>query len=234
LLKNLKKFISVKFCLGMVAILLIKTIVIDFHPIPSESMEPGVEVNDVVIDFRLAYGLRIPFVSKYVYRWSEPSRGDVVHFYSPINKWHESTIKRVIGVPGDTVQFVDKELLLNGEKIECVHSQTGKYFYICNEKLERIAGGYEVKKSKTPYVYGDFTEEFIVPPGKVFLAGDNRNNSSDSRKWGMLPFDRVYGQHIYTFKDAKWIIDSLLIMLGLWILLDFIRKPVSKRKEKAE
>lgn len=215
-------------------IILIKTIVIDFHPIPSESMEPGVEVNDLVIDFRLSYGLRIPFFSKYIYRWSTPSRGDIVHFYSPINSWHESTIKRVIGVPGDTIQFINKELFLNGKKVDCVDIIHEKYFYSCAERLDGIPKAYRVKKAKTPYIYGDFSEEFVVPPGRLFFAGDNRNNSSDSRKWGMLPFDRVYGQHIYTIKDAKWIIDTLLVILAGWILVDFFRKPTVRKGKKAE
>jgi signal peptidase I len=140
---------------------LVRPFVVEAFYIPSESMVPTLEVGDRV------------FVNKFVYRFSQPKRGDVVVFGSTEGE-QEDLIKRVVGVPGDEVAVFDGALYVNGERWE------------------------------EPYLNRDLPDTSYyapttVPEGKVFVMGDNRANSRDSRFFGPLPIDNIEGEAFVIF-----------------------------------
>ena len=129
--------------------------------IPSESMVPTLEVDDRVL------------VNKFIYRFTEPERGDIVVFES-LEDSDQDLIKRVVGVPGDEIAVRDGKLFVNGEP------QRESY---TNEKLPDVS-----LYTKT-----------IVPKGHVFVMGDNRANSQDSRRFGPLPKENIEGEAFLRF-----------------------------------
>ncbi len=150
--------------LGVALILVfgvVRPFVVEAFRIPTESMVPTLEVGDRV------------FVNKFVYRYFEPERGDIVVFDSLAGDG-QTLIKRVVGLPGDTVEVQDNLLLVNGEP------QEEPYL---NEEFPSVGS------------YGP-TE---VPQGHVFVMGDNRGNSGDSRVFGPVPLDYVKGEAFLRF-----------------------------------
>lgn len=158
--------------------------------IPSESMEPTMQAGDVLLVNRLAYGMHLPlFSTAEIARWSTPLRGDVIVFNAP----HEASsleslfIKRVVAVAGDTVQVKNQQITLNGQPVT--------YASLAGGETETIAGvAHAVRTEQSPLEnFGPFT----VPAGQVFVMGDNRAHSSDSRVWGALPLERIRGRASY-------------------------------------
>ncbi|MDJ0728914.1 MAG: signal peptidase I [Crocosphaera sp.] len=142
----------------------IRTFVAEARYIPSSSMEPTLEINDRLIIEKLSYHFR------------EPVRGDVVVFH-PTDRlkdegFHEAFIKRIIGLPGETVQVKEGKVYINGSEI------TEKYI------------------AEDPnYDYGPK----VVPEGEYLVLGDNRNNSLDSHYWGFVPKDKIIGKAFVRF-----------------------------------
>jgi signal peptidase I len=122
--------------------------------VQSISMQPNLVENDLVLVNRLAYLL------------SDPQRGEVIVFLNPLNPQDVPYIKRVIGLPGDTVAIDQGQVFVNGFLL--------KEPYL---DIETQRGG-----------------QWQVPPGSLFVMGDNRNNSSDSRQWGMVPVESIIGR----------------------------------------
>lgn len=158
--------------------------VVEAYKIPSGSMIPTLRIGDHILVSKLSYGLRLPLYERFVAQWSNPKRGDIVVF---TQKDDPSTnfIKRVIGLPGDIVEV------------------RGSRVYINNELLpENYARWEEGGLSE-----GSFGPE-QVPPGHVFLLGDNRDHSRDSRFWPepFLDLQRIKGRAlvIYWSWDPAW------------------------------
>ena len=146
----------------------IRTLVAEARYIPSSSMEPTLEINDRLI------------IEKISYRFKTPQRGDVVVF-SPTDKLKEQNfkdafIKRVIGLPGETVEVKGEKVYVNGKALR------EKYIEEAPE-----------------YTYGPVT----VPQGQYLVLGDNRNNSYDSHYWGFVPRENLIGRAIVRFWPIK-------------------------------
>ena len=183
ILENLKSF-----AIALILALIIRTFIVQSFHIPSGSMVPTLLVGDFIL------------VDKVTYHFRNPNRGDVVVFHFPLNE-DVYYIKRIVGVPGDRIQVIDGKLYVNGKP--CKYEYVGKYSYW--EKGERFSGKlyYEFlpRKSggvKKHYVLktgtqGDNTQVFVVPKGKYFMMGDNRNNSYDSRYWGFVDRKKIVG-----------------------------------------
>lgn len=238
LLKRIKtiNFKEHRSTVGLIAlIVLVKSIIVDYHPIPSKSMVPTLEVNDLVLANRLAYGVRIPFVSNYAYRYSSPDVGDVVVFENPtapgwtFNSW----IKRVIATEGGRVKFSNKSLYINGKLVPCEIYEDGSHHILCEETLDNATPDHKTKWMKMLGMNGDFTEEYIVPKDHVFVVGDNRNNSNDSRFWGSIHIDSVYGKHVGTWKDASHYANyALYFLIALMLFEGKIKSFFRKRKSE--
>jgi signal peptidase I len=175
--KNKTKF-QENFEAIVIAILLalfIRTFVVEPFKIPSGSMIPTLLVGDHILVNKFIYGMRIPFTNKKVFAFNKPTRGDVVVFVYPLDTTLDF-IKRVIGVEGDTIVMKGKELYINGE----LYSDPYAHY------IDDNPGNIEFPR-------GDFGP-ITVPKNSLFVLGDNRDTSRDSRFWGYVPLESVIGK----------------------------------------
>jgi len=156
--------------------LFIRTFVVQAFKIPSSSMEPTLQVGDHLLVSKFIYGIKVPFVDTKYFQIRNPQRGDIIVFIYPKDR-SKDFIKRVIGI--------------GGEKVEILHNN----IYI-NDKLIDDPWGYYDERSRSGK-YLQPMEKFgpvIVPKGSLFVLGDNRDNSQDSRYWGYVNVNEVKGK----------------------------------------
>ncbi len=163
--------------IAVILALFIRTFVVQAFKIPSGSMEPTLLVGDHILVNKFLYGIKIPFINKTLIPISEPKRDDVVVFIYPVDK-SKDFIKRVIGLPGDKVEMRDQKIYINGELFEDSHGVFTRY---PSSGRSMVSDG------------SDFGP-VIVPEGKLFVMGDNRDHSYDSRFWGFVPLESVKGK----------------------------------------
>jgi len=160
--------------------LFIRTFVVQAFKIPSGSMEPTLLVGDHILVNKFIYGIKIPFIRSTLVPISEPSRGDVIVFIYPVDK-SKDFIKRVIGLPGDTIRIEGKRIFINGKLYDDKHG-----FY-----HPASMGG---NPGNSPG-FGPVT----VPPDSYFVMGDNRDQSWDSRSWGFVPEASIKGKALIIY-----------------------------------
>jgi signal peptidase I len=163
--------------------LLIRTFVVQAFKIPSGSMIPTLLVGDHIL------------VNKFIYRFRDPVRGDVVVFKYPVDE-HRDFIKRVVGLPGETIYVRDRQIYVN-----CSPTQPA-----C-QPIKDPWGFYEDRLG-----LGDSVGKWEVPVGSYFVMGDNRNNSQDSRYWGFVKLDKFKGRAFIIY----WSWDSERDDKALW------------------
>ena len=154
--------------------LVFRSVLLDHYVIPSGSMIPTLLEGDRVVVSKISYGLRVPFTSWWILRWDAPERGDIIVFSAPTDG--STFIKRVVGLPGDTVAVRNGMVIINGQKMP--FSETGNGI---TEDLEGVLHEVRLSGMGGP----DFGPEKI-PDEYYFMLGDNRGNSQDSRFWGFL------------------------------------------------
>ena len=171
----------------------------DWNDVPTGSMKPTILVGDRIFVNKLAYDLKVPFTTLHIAEWSDPRRGDIVVLFSPHDG--QRLVKRVIGLPGDTIELRDNNLVLNGQPVEykptaneLLHDlapadRDGRVF--ASEQLpgqtHAVAGHPAVpaRRSFAPY---------RVPEGHYFMMGDNRDDSFDSRYYGPVKRKQIVGR----------------------------------------
>jgi len=180
-------------------VFLLRSFLVEPFRIPSGSMIPSLLIGDFILVNKYTYGIRLPVINKKIINISEPKRGDVLVFRYPVNP-SINFIKRVIGVPGDTIKYVNKKLYINGKLIpeERTKSEISGGFFspriVTNVYLENLG----TEKHLIQEVQNDgmsmqvFTVK--VPKGEYFVLGDNRDNSEDSRYWGFVPEKNIVGK----------------------------------------
>ncbi|MBU1205395.1 MAG: signal peptidase I [Proteobacteria bacterium] len=156
--------------------LLIRTFVVQAFKIPSGSMEPTLVIGDHILVNKFIYGIKFPFTSIRLFPLYKPQRGEVVVFIYPLDP-SKDFIKRVVAVEGDTVKIVNKKLFING-------SEAADSYAVYKEDTVFPA---EMQKRDN---FGPVT----VPPGSLFVMGDNRDRSLDSRFWGFVPLEDLRGK----------------------------------------
>jgi len=181
----------------LVAVGVIKASIIDVNRIVSGSMLPTLKSNDMVLSYKFQYGIRIPQTNYYLYRTSTPSVGDVVLFEGDKPSFLTTWIKRVIAKGGDKVSLINKKLYVNGIEKPCSSKIKNESSYSCNEVLNGTS--FQVQWLHNTFPKSDDLSEIIVPKNYVFLMGDNRNNSLDSRYIGTIHIDKIYGKQLYSF-----------------------------------
>lgn len=202
------------------AILMILTIRWAFfepYVIPSGSMIPTLLINDHILVNKLSYGIRVPFSTKWLVNFGAPERGDVVVFRS-VDDEGVFVVKRVVGLPGDEVRILESgELVINGKKVErepMKRADTLTHFrHWRPDDLEDLLETNEVYAEtlgKNRFLSLWSSERthaeqgpFVVPKDSVFMMGDNRDNSSDSRVWGSLPLNRILGRASYIWLSCE-------------------------------
>lgn len=161
--------------IAIVLALVIRTFVVQAFKIPSGSMEDTLAIGDHILVNKFIYGTKIPFTSTRFLKIRDPQRGDVIVFEYPEDP-SKDFIKRVIGLPGDEVQVIDKKVFVNGKPYENPHEV---------HKEKDI-----IPEAQNPR---DNTKVIKVPQGAYFMMGDNRDRSYDSRFWGFVKMDKIKG-----------------------------------------
>lgn len=175
-------------------VLVLRSFLYEPFQIPSSSMVPTLQVGDYILVNKFNYGLRLPVTRTKVWDVSSPERGDVMVFYPP----HANTtyyIKRVIGVPGDRIQYRNKQLTVNGKPVprEWLAEIPGSRRLQIGLEQPRVDKSHLVQVDQSRPIR-DFS--VVVRPGHYFMMGDNRDNSSDSRVWGQVPERDIVGQAV--------------------------------------
>jgi signal peptidase I len=175
-----------------------------FEPfrIPSSSLEPTLVTGDFILVNKFHYGLRLPVIHKKILEGTALKRGDIIVFRWPPNPSIDF-IKRVIGLPGDHISYVNKELYVNNQKISQVLPMSDSSEKDITEtdiespieKEENLLGVIHhiyIDPAKASHDYHDIT----VPKGMYFVMGDNRDDSADSRYWGFVPDANIIGKAV--------------------------------------
>ena len=187
--------------LGTTALLVfgLRSAVADWNDVPTGSMRPSILVGDRVFVNRLAYDLKVPFTTWHVAEWAAPERGDVVVFYSPADG--KRLVKRVVGVPGDEIAMRGNRLVLNGEEIECGPPAQRMAAGIPEAELprrvlaeEQLPGRPHPVMAMTDRMARRDFDAVRVPEGHYFMMGDSRDDSFDSRFFGVVPRRSILGR----------------------------------------
>ena len=175
--------------IALVLAFVIRTFVVQAFKIPSGSMEPTLEVGDHLLVNKFIYGIKIPLTSINLFPWKNPQRGDVIVFIFPLEP-NKDFIKRVIGVGGDTVSIANKKLYINGVEVPDPHAVYRENMILPGD-LQKL----------------DNFGPVIVPQGSLFVMGDNRDHSFDSRFWGFVPLKDVLGKAFtiyWSWNGQEW------------------------------
>ena len=181
----------------ILAVLLLRSFLVEPFRIPSGSMMPTLLVGDFILVNKFAYGIRLPVLNRKVIDIGEPERGDVMVFRFPRDP-SVDYIKRVVGIPGDHVVYRNKTLFINGQKVAQIPAGTyigkGSGLSMSGASVRReILGKVEHEILVVPRIKG-VTADVVVPEGHYFVMGDNRDNSNDSRYWGFVPDQNLVGK----------------------------------------
>ena len=166
---------------ALIITLFLRAFVIQAFRIPSESMKDTLLVGDFLFVNKFEYGAKIPFTHIRLPGLRQPKRGDVIVFQFPQDP-SKDFIKRCVATGGETVEIKNKQVSVNGVTLR-------EPYTIHTDPLVKPAG-YEYRDNYGPYT---------VPPGELFMMGDNRDNSNDSRYWGTLDMDLVKGRAMFLY-----------------------------------
>jgi signal peptidase I len=178
----------------LAVVLVLRSFLIEPFQIPSTSMVPTLEVGDYILVNKFDYGLRLPVLKTKVLEVGEPKRGDVVVFFPPGKNVYY--IKRLVGLPGDRIQYQDKVLTINGKRVDqtllAELPPNQPTIQLASERLGDV--DHLIQKQMGSYnQLADFVD-VVVRPGHYFMMGDNRDNSSDSRFFGEVPEKNIVGK----------------------------------------
>ncbi|MCF8054058.1 MAG: signal peptidase I [Deltaproteobacteria bacterium] len=159
----------------------VRTFIVQAFTIPSGSMKPSLQIGDFLLTNKLAYGIRVPLIDKFILRFAPPEQGDMLVFQFPLDR-SKDFIKRVIAVPGDSVEIKNKQLFVN----EIL--QEHEFAVFADENI--LPAGISTR---------DNLPRFIVPEDSFFVMGDNRDQSHDSRFWGFVKRDDILGEALIIY-----------------------------------
>jgi signal peptidase I len=215
-------------------VFMLRSFLVEPFKIPSGSMLPTLLIGDFILVNKFTYGVRIPIINKKVVDLNDPKRGDVMVFRFPEDPSLDY-IKRVVGTPGDTIEYRDKLLVVNGvyaklaEKGDYNYVEGGLNFIAAKRQVEVFdgkehtiivqpdmpplhLGGVKQFPFRDNCVYNEAGFTCKVPEGHYFMMGDNRDSSSDSRYWGFVPDRNIVGKAFmiwWNFEEFKRIGDSI-------------------------
>lgn len=177
----------------------IRSSLADWNDVPTGSMKPTILEGDRIFVNKLAYDLKVPFTTWHIAEWSNPQRGDIVVFYSP--KDCKRLVKRVIGLPGDTVELRDERLVINGQPVEYASPDLEMPVQLPEVERERSIFATE-KLPACPHAVMAINGvpamrtfgPMHVPVSHYFMMGDNRDDSFDSRYFGTVARDQIVGR----------------------------------------
>ncbi|MBA4112249.1 MAG: signal peptidase I [Verminephrobacter sp.] len=200
-------------------VFLLRSFLFEPFKIPSGSMIPTLQVGDLILVNKFTYGVRLPVIHTKIIEGNAPQRGDVMVFRYPPQPSLDY-IKRVVGVPGDEVAYLNKRLTINGQAVDTASAadffddSVMRYFKQYEEQLgtrpHRLLNNPEVPafiQGASNFAYRDncrYSVEGVVckvPEGHYFMMGDNRDNSLDSRYWGFVPESHIVGKAFFVWMN---------------------------------
>lgn len=191
----------------------VKSAIIDWNWVPTGSMKPTILEGELVLVNKLAYGLRVPFTTHYLVRWSEPARGEVAVFLSPTDRTR--LVKRIIGTPGDSIALQNDVLTINGLRQSYTRINSQPFVRSIFEDHSPIiavehldSGDHWVLALPHRSALRTFGPQ-RVPDGEYFMMGDSRDNSNDSRFIGTASRDVILGRAlgvIVSFDTSRYLL----------------------------
>jgi signal peptidase I len=197
-----RDFIS-EWTINILILLFGTTTLVQAFIVPTPSMDTTVMVGDHLIVDKLSYSPSGP-ISRYLLPYTDVKRGDIIVFRYPVDI-SENYVKRVMGVPGDRIHLEEKAVVLNGKKlVEPYARHIHPYLLPYADNFPSIPPGPEISYRERERAQGMFSEhvvngELVVPEGFYFAMGDNRDDSSDSRYWGLVPRENIIGKPLLIF-----------------------------------
>jgi signal peptidase I len=204
----------------ILVVFLLRSFLFEPFKIPSGSMIPTLLVGDLILVNKFHYGVRLPVLHTKIVPNNDPQRGDVVVFRYPVDP-RVDYIKRVVGVPGDEVSYLNQKLTINGEPVpteslgEFYDEDSLRYAPMFRERLGRVENRILVDPKRPAFFGMDqkrlpmsencrYSTEGVVckvPEGHYFMMGDNRDNSQDSRFWGFVPDENIVGRAFFVWMN---------------------------------
>ena len=201
-------------------VFLLRSFLFEPFKIPSGSMVPTLLVGDLILVNKFHYGVRLPVLNRKVIANNDPQRGDVMVFRYPVDP-RVDYIKRVVGIPGDEVAYLNQKLSINGQAVptkalgEFYDEDSMRYVPMFSELLGATEHRILVEPKRPAFFGGDqksfpmhqncrYLPEGVVckvPPGHYFVMGDNRDNSQDSRFWGFVPDENIVGKAFFVWMN---------------------------------
>ena len=204
----------------ILVVFLLRSFLFEPFKIPSGSMIPTLAIGDLILVNKFHYGIRLPVINTKVVAINEPKRGDVIVFRYPPNP-RVDYIKRVIGLPGDEVAYLNKQLTINGVPVpktampDFYDEDSLRYSQLFTEKIGTVEHGIlnnrevpgfvlplaEFQSDREACRYSAEGMVCKVPAGRYFVMGDNRDNSQDSRYWGFVPDENIVGRAFFVWMN---------------------------------
>ncbi len=208
------------FALAILLALTIRWAVMEAYVIPSGSMFPSLLIHDHIFVNKAVYGVRVPFSEKWLIKYRKPDRGEIVIFKYPNDK---STfyVKRVVGLPGDKILWDKGKLYINDEPVKVEEATDSTRFDRLRDKDFQRGGFWNDSKNNYQHFFetiGEFEHSILinkfrkggatygpitVPEDRLFVMGDNRDNSSDSRRWGFVPMENILGKAMFVWLSCN-------------------------------
>jgi len=204
------------FLIAAVVALFIRQFVVEAFKIPSGSMIPTLTIGDHLLVNKFIYGPRIPFTDTRIFAWKEPKRGEIIVFKYPENET-KNFIKRVVGLPGDKLEIKNGKLFINEQPVPLSErllpqdnvQEAGMASFNNPKQYDEQLG---MVRHRLQYLHDQAGFNFgpvLVPEESVFVMGDNRDNSQDSRVWGFVKFNKILGRALIIYwswdGDDRWV-----------------------------
>jgi signal peptidase I len=206
----------------IIVVFVMRSFLFEPFKIPSGSMIPTLQVGDLILVNKFHYGIRLPVIDKKIIPNHDVARGDVVVFRYPVDP-RLDYIKRVIGVPGDEVSYLNAQLKINGQPVptqslgDAYDDESMRYMSQLTEKIGPVEHRIQRRPQVLPFNVDaprqfPFRENcrysiegFVckVPAGHYFMMGDNRDNSEDSRYWGFVPDENIVGKAFFVWMNFR-------------------------------
>lgn len=200
----------------ILVVFLVRSFLVEPFRIPSGSMIPTLQAGDFILVNKYTWGIRLPVINQKIIEVGRPRRGDVAVFRYPVDTSLDY-IKRIVGLPGDRVSYVDKRLFINGEPVKMdfvrpydyvkpgLNSVAAQLYleYLGNHPHQTLIQpdeppirleGVRTFRYRDHCEYNERGFTCVVPPGHYFAMGDNRDDSTDSRYWGFVPDENIVGR----------------------------------------